>query len=175
LAGQGDGTVAVFWLSRPEVETFWSQLESGPAPQRVYLSTTLFGTDAKDVPVVAAERVYFVSPQELPDKVDRPLLRSTGWLRAKRIYAPDQKRVQGNAYFALKTTGGALKGLYGYFSREYLLEVIEHMVDNAPYTSVYPRLSLAPGQRFVAKGCYIAKPSSDGSGRLEAVTGWIAP
>jgi cytochrome c553 len=175
LAGQSEGGAAVVWLSRPEMETFWEQFGSGPGAQRLYLSTTLFGTDAKDVPLAAVDDVYFVSPQELPDKIDRLLLRSTGWLRAKRIYAPEHKRVQGNAYFALKMAGGALKGLYGYFSREYLLEQIEHMVDNAIYLSVYPRLSLAPGQRFVAKGCYIAKPSSDGTGRLEAVTRWIAP
>jgi hypothetical protein len=30
------------------------------------------------------------------------------------------------------------------------------MVDIAVYTSVYPRIGLAPGQRFVAKGVYIA-------------------
>jgi hypothetical protein len=167
--------VAIVWLSRPELETFWGPFSGSPGAQRLYLSTTLFGTDLQDVPPAAADNVYFVSPQELPDQVDRLLLRSTGWLRAKRIYAPEHKRVQGNAYFALKLAGGSLKALYGYFSREYLLEQIEHMVDNAVYTSVYPRLSLAPGQRFVAKGCYIAKPSSDGTGRLEAVTRWVAP
>jgi len=175
LGERGDGAVAVLWLSKPELDGFWEVIGGATGPQRVYLSTTLFGSDGKDVPVAAADSVYFVSPQELPDKINRLLLRSTGWLRSKRIYVPDQKRVQANAYFALKLAGGSLQGMHGYFSREYFLEGIEHMVDNAPYTSVYPRLSLAPGQRFVAKGCYIAKPSSDGTGRLEAVTGWVAP
>ncbi len=53
------------------------------------------------------------------------------------------------------------------------LERIEHMVDNATYTSVYPRISLAPNQRFVSKGAYIAKLSEEG--RLLAVTDWLIP
>ena len=81
--------------------------------------------------------------------------------------------MQANAYFALKMAGGALKGIQGYFDREFLLEGIEHMVDNANYTSVYPRMSLAPEQRFVSKGCYIARLSEDGS--LVAVTDWLIP
>jgi hypothetical protein len=175
LADQGDGSVAVLWLSRPELDSFWEPLGSRPGPQRVYLSTTLFGSELEGLPAVAQERAYFVHREEMPDKLDRLLLRSTGWLRAKKIYAPEQKQVQANAYLALKMAGGALNEMYAYFSREYFLEGIEHMVDVAPYTSVYPRISLAPGQRFIAKGCYIARLSSDGNGRLEAVTGWVAP
>ena len=175
LAAPGDDGVAVLWLSRPDLETFWAQLGSSPGPRRVYLSTTLFGSEVEGLPEVAFDRAYFVHREEMPDKLDRLVLRSTGWLRAKRIYDPGQKQVQANAYLALKVAGGALNEMYGYFSREYFLEGIEHMVDIAPYTSVYPRISLAPGQRFVAKGCYIARPSRDGNGRLEAVTGWIAP
>jgi len=175
LVEQGNGAVVVLWLSKSGLDGFWEAFNGGLGPQRVYLSTTLFGSNVKDVPAGAAERVYFVHPQEMPDKMDRLLQRSTGWLRVKGIYAPDQKRVQANAYLALKMAGGSLKGLHGYFSREYFLEGIEHMVDIAPYTSVYPRISLAPGQRFVAKGIYIARLSSNGKGRLEAVTGWTAP
>jgi hypothetical protein len=47
---------------------------------------------------------------------------------------------------------GALKGMCGFFVRDYLLERIEHMVDNATDISVYPRMSLAPDQRFVSRG-----------------------
>jgi hypothetical protein len=49
------------------------------------------------------------------------------------------------------------------------------MVDNAIYTSVYPRISLAPGQRFVSKGCYIAMLQEEGKGGLTAVTDWLIP
>ncbi len=93
----------------------------------------------------------------------------------KRIYSSAEQEVQANAFFTLKIAGGALVQMRGYFSREYFLEQIEHMIDSAFYTSVYPRMSLAPGQRFAAKGCYIARLPGDGSGRLEAVTDWVVP
>jgi len=73
----------------------------------------------------------------------------------------------------LKMAGEGVGHIRGFFSREYFLERIEHMVDNAFYTSVYPRISLAPNQRFVSKGCYIARLSEDGS--LVAVTDWLIP
>ncbi len=83
--------------------------------------------------------------------------------------------MQAHAYFSLKIAGEALGHIRGFFSREYFLERIEHMVDNASYTSVYPRISLAPNQRFVSKGCYIAQLPEQGNGQLVAVTDWLIP
>jgi len=73
-----------------------------------------------------------------------------------------------------KVAGDALRMIRGYFLRDYFMEKIEHMVDNATYTSIYPRISLAPGQRFVVKGCYIARvPLTGRPGSLEPVTDWV--
>jgi hypothetical protein len=56
------------------------------------------------------------------------------------------------------------------------LEQIEHMIDQASYTSVYPQVRLAPGQRFVSRGGYIAKPSAAPREKgLVAVTDWLIP
>ncbi len=112
---------------------------------------------------------------KLPSKLPRLLARSTGWLKANRIYAPDARIVQANAYFTLKMTLGALKAMRGFFVREYMLERIEHMIDRANYTSVYPRVSLAPGQRFISRSAYIVQFKADESGDLVAVTDWQVP
>jgi hypothetical protein len=173
LSDQGRGAVMILWLNEADTQAFWQRAETDAAPARIYLSTTLYGSDPGRVPAGAREQLRFVHPYEMPGKLNRLLLRSTGWLRSRRIYATAEKQVQADAYFALKMAGGALKGIQGYFDREFLLEGIEHMVDNANYTSVYPRISLAPEQRFVSKGCYIARLSEDGS--LVAVTDWLIP
>jgi ABC-type branched-subunit amino acid transport system substrate-binding protein len=173
ILDKGRDAVVVLWLGESDLASFWEQLDAA-GPRRLYLSTTLY-SKPDQVPVAARERVYFVHPYELPGKLTVLLARSTGWLRMKRIYAPTEQQVQANAFFSLKMAGGALAQMRGYFSREYFLEQIEHMVDNAFYTSVYPRMSLAPGQRFVAKGCYIARLPGDGSGKLGAVSGWLIP
>ncbi len=163
--------VVVSWLGASDMAALWSSgLPAKPPIERIYLSSTQFGPGADGIPPAAVDRVYFIHPYELPQKLNRLLLRSTGWLRSKRIYAPAEKRIQADAFFALKMAGGAMKTIRGYFIRDYFLESIEHMVDNASYTSVYPRVSLAPGQRFVVKGYYIAK--DDGKGGLQAVTEW---
>jgi len=172
---QGRGAVMVLWLSEADTRTFWQRPGAETAPERIYLSTTLYGSDLDQVPVSAHQQLRFVHPYEMPDKLNRLLMRSTGWLRSRRIYAPGEKQVQADAYFALKVAGGALKGIQGYFDREFFLEGIEHMVDNANYTSVYPRISLAPNQRFVSKGAYIARLEGSEKARLQAVTDWLIP
>ncbi len=172
---QGRDAVMVLWLSEADTRTFWQRSGADAAPTRIYLSTTLYGSDLDRIPDSAREQLRFVHPYEMPDKLNRLLMRSTGWLRSRRIYAPGEKQVQADAYFALKTAGGALKGIQGYFDREFFLEGIEHMVDNANYTSVYPRISLAPNQRFVSKGGYIAQLEGVEKARLRAVSEWLIP
>jgi len=172
---QGRGAVIVLWLSEADTRIFWQHPGADAAPARIYLSTTLYGSDPEQVPASAREQLRFVHPYEMPDKLNRLLMRSTGWLRSRRIYAPGEKRVQADAYFALKMAGGALRGIQGYFDREFFLEGIEHMVDNANYTSVYPRISLAPNQRFVSKGGYIAQLEGGDKARLRAVSEWLIP
>jgi hypothetical protein len=168
------GTIAVLWLGESDEVQLW-RAEVGAGFRRVYLSSSLRGVASDLVPPSEWERVYLVHSHEVPKRLRRLLTRSTGWLKAKRIYAPDAQREQANAFFALKMAGSALKRMRGFFVRDYLLENIEHMVDNASFTSIYPRVSLAPGQRFVSRGAYIAQFKADGSGGLVAVTDWLVP
>ena len=63
----------------------------------------------------------------------------------------------------------------GYFYRDYFIERVENAIDNAPYTSVYPHIGLAPGQRFVSKGFYMAKMAEGNASKLVNVTEWTTP
>ncbi|MEJ2404374.1 MAG: hypothetical protein P8171_08820 [Candidatus Thiodiazotropha sp.] len=165
----------VVWSGREGVQALLQRLgrKSGEAPV-VYLSSRFYGTQTDILPEAWRERIRFVHCQEMPDKLGHHLLRSTGWFKSKRIYNPQAKAIQANAYFALKATGDALKQIRGYFYRDYFIEKIEHMVDDLPYTSVYPRVSMAPGQRFASRGYYIARVDGKG-GNLVRVSEWKAP
>ena len=172
VAGQAAGGTLVVWLDGDRLAGLWGAgVPDGIG--RVYLSTSLFGLETGSMPQVARDKVFLVHPYELPDKLPRLLIRATGWLRAKRIYAPEAEREQANAFFALKMAGAALQTMRGFFVREYLLEKLEHMTENASYTSVYSRLSLAPGQRVISRGAYITR--FDANGDLVAVTDWLIP
>jgi hypothetical protein len=85
------------------------------------------------------------------------------------------ERVQTGAFFAASLLSDGLKELHGYYVRDYLIERIEHMVDSSVTTSVYPRLSLAPGVRFASKGCYIVRLTGDDPPTPVAASDWIVP
>lgn len=170
-----DDVVLALWMGSEQLSNLWPLLERKKAMPRIYLSSTLFGTDAGKLPVSLRKHVFLIHPQELPDRTARLLMRSTSWFRMKHIYAPKSLEIQSNAYLALKVAGDALVHIRGYFFRDYLIERIEHTVDNVPYTSVYPRISLAPGQRFAAKGGYITQFSPEKEAELVAVSDWLIP
>ena len=112
---------------------------------------------------------------ELPGMTASLLARSTGWFRFKRIYAPEHEAIQANAYFTLKMLGGGLSAIGNYFKRDFFVESIEHMVDNATYTSVYPYMSLAPEQRFVSKGVRVARFDENDPEELVTHIDWLIP
>ena len=101
--------------------------------------------------------LYFVHPYTLPKNLDRALLRQTSWARIHHLASFD-KEVSANTYYAVTVFNRALKHLRSNFSRDYLIERIEHMLDNNVFNSVYPHLSLGPSQRFASKGCYVVGP-----------------
>lgn len=171
---RAEGGTLVLWLDADDLGKALAAPAS-PGPGRIYLSSTLYGTAPGRISPETLPSVYLVHPRAMPDQQRVLLARSNGWLKARRIFAPEAADVQANAFFALKIAGEALKGMRQYYLREYMLERIEHMMENATYTSVYPRLTLAPGQRFVSKGAHIAQFSADEKGGLTAVTEWTNP
>ncbi len=172
---QREDAALVLWLSKEQLINLWPLLESNKQMPRIYLSSTLFGSDQSSLPASLSEHIYLTRTREVPKRISRLLMRSTGWLKVKHIYAPESREIQANAYLALKVAGDALMHIRGYFFRDYLIERIEHTVDNVPYSSVYPRISLAPGQRFAAKGGYITQFSPGKKNELVAVSDWLTP
>ncbi|MES9991432.1 MAG: hypothetical protein ABW098_05725 [Candidatus Thiodiazotropha sp.] len=164
---------AVIWLDKQGSDQLLSSVPILKTSPRVVLSTQFYGIDTNQIPRALERSVSFVHSSELPGKLNKLILRSTGWFKSKRIYNPGAKEIQANAYFALKVAGDAVKHIRGYFYRDYFIEKIEHMIDDLTYTSIYPRVSMAPEQRFVSRGFYIA--GVDGKGGLRKLTDWTTP
>jgi hypothetical protein len=93
-ADKGRGTLVV-WLGADDLARLWASA-APDAPARVYVSASLAEIDATQVPSTLREELFVVVPRELPDRLPRLLARSTGWFKAKRIYAPDAQEVQGD-------------------------------------------------------------------------------
>jgi hypothetical protein len=175
VLAQAAGADLAVWMDAARLEALWPVLARADGVGRLYLSSTLFGLDGRSVPQALRDRVLLTRTSELPGRSDRLLRRSTGWLKMKQRYAPAYPEIQANAYLALKVVGDALTHNRGYFFRDYLIERIEHIIDSVPYTSVYPRITLAPGQRFAAKGGYIVRFSGQEPPALAAVSDWLVP
>jgi hypothetical protein len=61
------------------------------------------------------------------------------------------------------------------FVRDYLIERMEAMLEHRVITGYYPRLALAPGQRFASKGGYIVRFAGTTGTGLVAASDWIVP
>jgi hypothetical protein len=169
--GNGPATL-VLWLPGSDVRRLGERPWGASPPGRIYLSSTLAGTAAAAALGAPNGEVYVVHPFALPKgSGERDRVRI--WLAARKV-PPGDERLQTNAFFAAGITGDALDRMLDFFSRDYMLEWVEHMAEESVNPSAYPRLSLGPGQRFGSKGSYILRYAPNGGGFLP-VGGWIVP
>jgi hypothetical protein len=61
------------------------------------------------------------------------------------------------------------------FVPDYLIERIEEMLEHRVITGYYPRLALAPGQRFASKGGYIVRFADPRGHQIIPISDWITP
>lgn len=134
----------VLWLREPDLGKF------SETTMPVYVSGTLLNGA---MPSGAAVRMAY--PWQSPRQAAQRLQRATSWLQARGLGA-HARRVAIDAYFAAAITGEALAHLMDSFSRDYLVETVEHEISTTILASSYPALSLGPDQRFASKGLYIA-------------------
>lgn len=172
LARERPGASLVLWLPAEDLADAGALVEPGAGVEAVYLSSTLLGQ--APAALRDGDRVRLVQPLDLPQSRGARLLRIKRWLHDRGIPLVDEE-LQMNAYFAVAVTADAASHMSDLFSREYLVERIEHMVGNTVTPSIYPRVSLGPGQRFASKGSFIVKPSGRRPGGLEPVSGWLTP
>jgi hypothetical protein len=172
LAGEHP-SVLVLWLPEPNLDELARLAGESKALDQLFLSSSLRGHDT-DVPTVLSRRVHLVHPFDVPSNEPRNLVRLNNWLDSRGLERRDP-RIQGDAYFAVMFLGRGMKHIKQNFSREYLIEVLEHALDNATFTSVYPRVSLGPGQRFASKGSYILGLSTGADPEWLPISDWIIP
>jgi len=141
-------------------------------PGRVYLSSTLLERELSALPLRAAGAVLAAHPFRLPGESDPAMRRFLAWARSRGIEV-GHERLQAEAFFACLAANDALSHLGRFFIRDYALDMLDHAQGLAGYLALYPRPTLGPGQRFLAKGGYLL-PIVDGQPDPGSAA-WILP
>jgi mono/diheme cytochrome c family protein len=95
-----------------------------------------------------------VTPMLTGQVLERRLLRARTWMAAKGL-ADAPADVAASTLFAATVFGETLAHIDFAFTPEYLLERVEHSLENMVPWSPYPRLALGPGQRIGSKGSWV--------------------
>jgi hypothetical protein len=118
--------------------------------------------------------VHMAYPFDLPEKrrirVDYPL----GWFAIRRIPVVAEQ-VQADTYLACSLVSETLNHVADSFMRDYLVERVEGMLEHRIITGYYPRLALAPNERFASKGGYIVHFAQPSGAQVSADTEWFVP
>jgi hypothetical protein len=171
-AGRALPDAVVLWLDHQALAALGA-LPAG-APGALYASSSLLAMHRPKLPDAWLARLRMVHPFDLPPARERRMARLQAWLRARGIPEGDQ-RTQANAFFAATIAGDALSHVGETFSRDYFIERIEQMTQASLSPSIYPHLSLGPGQRFASKGAYVVEFPAEADGAPVAVSGWLIP
>ena len=174
MAGEAPNATLILWLPPRDLEQARALTGAGSPVKVVYLSSSLHSGRRTGLAADGGGRVRFVYAQDVPATREARLKTVKAWLRSRGIEPSDEK-VQMNAYLAMVVIGGVLSHNLDSFSRDFLLERVEHVVGNNFAASLYPSLSLGPGQRFASKGSYIVEVGGAQDGQLKPVSDWIVP
>jgi Periplasmic binding protein/Cytochrome c len=162
----------VLWLGAEDLDG--ARGPDGANATALYLSSNLLAGRFPAAILKGAANARLVYPSDLPPKRDARLLRDKLWLHNKGIPITDEA-VQINTLFAMTVVSDVVGHIMDSFSRDYFVERLEHVVGQTPMASIYPSVSLGPGQRFAAKGSSVVQVLDADKKQLKALSGWIVP
>jgi hypothetical protein len=144
------------------------------ASKTVYVSGLMGGLENIQVPAEWRPSIHMTYPMDLPElrkvRMNYPL----SWFKIKHIPLISE-RVQSDTYLACGILSEALSHMLDSYERDYLVERIEDMLSRRLITGYYPRLTLAPKQRFASKGGYLVRLDGESGTKVRAESDWIVP
>jgi hypothetical protein len=171
LRGLGGGDAVMLWL-RPE------DLRALPAPPpgvgAVYVSGLVGGLERTPLPAAWRTVARLTYPVDLPEQRKVRMNFPLGWFNVRHIPVVAE-RVQADTYLACVILSETVGHMLDSFVPEYLVERLEALLGHRQVNGYYPRLALAPGQRFASKGGYVVRFADASGFRVLAEGGWTVP
>jgi cytochrome c553 len=174
LAQKHPAQTLVVWLKPHALESAQALIAPQSRVKTVYLSSYLNASPRTGIAANGEGRVRLVYSQDLPSAREGRLNVVKRWLASNGLKLTDET-LQMNAYLAATVTGQLMSHSKDTYSREFFLERMEHLLGTSVETSIYPRLSLGPGQRYASKGSYIVAVAGAQDSEIHPVSDWIVP
>ena len=161
----------VLWLRPSDIES----LPTPPPPaSAVFASGIMAGLERAPFAIAWREVVQMAYPFDLPQvraiRMDYPL----GWMHFKKVPVVDE-RTQTDTWLACLATSETVSMIGQDLVRDHLLETLEMHLGTRLVNGYYPRLGLAPGQRFASKGGFLVRFADAQSAKLVADGDWSVP
>lgn len=163
--------VLMLWLRQEDLSLLPVEIVGSRV---IYLSGLMAGLENARLTEAWRKAVRMTYPLDLPDNRKVRMNYPLGWFKVKHIPVVAE-RVQSDTYLALGILSETLMGMLDSFQRDYLVERVEDMLSRRVITGYYPRLGLAPKQRFASKGGFIVRFGGDDGAKLVSEGDWIVP
>ena len=173
LVADYPGAVPALWLEPADLGGLAALATVKPGPPLVLVSAGLLGDGLNELPGEVRSFTFITYPHSLPEDVGRAKLAVEGWLRVKGIPVTNFD-IEARVHFLGWMLSGIVKRMRDDFYRDYFLDIIDMMRDEYySISSVYPRLSFGPGQRYASKGCYVVQLDDSDPPNLVKRSGWV--
>ncbi len=161
----------VLWLRSKDI----AALAGAPVVPSTVLMSGLMG-GLGDAPVPAAWRsvTRMTYPFDTPDQRRIRMNYPLGWFRIRQIRVVDEQ-VQTDTFLACSLVAETVNHMADSFIRDFLIERVEGMLEHRIITGYYPRLALAPNQRFASKGGYLVHFADPAGPHIETDGDWLVP
>ncbi|MDB4966285.1 MAG: hypothetical protein JWN44_1974 [Myxococcales bacterium] len=171
LDGVRAGDALILWLRPADLGALPASVAGA---SMVYASGLMGGMENAPLPAAWRAVTRLTYPLNLPDlrKVNMNFPR--GWFNVRHIPVVAE-RVQTDTYLACVILSETVGHMLDSFVRDYLIERVEMLVSHRLVNAHYPRLGLAPGQRFASKGGYIVRLPEPSGARVAADGDWLVP
>ena len=171
LAGVRPDDTVVLWLRADDLRNLPAD---PPAAAGVFASGLLGGLENAPLPPKWRSATRITYPVDLPQRRAMRLIQPLTWFRTQGIPVVAE-RVQVDTYVACQVLSEAVGHAFADMVPDYLIEQIENMVSVKLLDGYYPRLGLAPGQRFASKGGYLVQLSPQPGAPVIADSAWLVP
>jgi hypothetical protein len=160
----------VLWLRPKDI----AAMATAPAVGAVLMSGLMGGLDDAPLPPAWRPVTRMTYPFDTPDQRRIRMNYPLGWFRIRHISVVAEQ-VQTDTFLACTLVAETVNHMADSFIRDFLVERLEGILEHRIITGYYPRLALAPNQRFASKGGYFVHFADPSGTHIETDGEWLVP